>query len=391
MAASSSPHVAAGDPPEPPAAAPAGWRARLRTALLGREEWQQRRLGIFFMSTVMYVAGIGSCQLAVWTGAWAPWQRNLVAGYLIVAHLLSYLVERSAWSRRLSDETLMVSQIGIAASAALLAYAMGGFARSGLLLVFGMQLMFMMLTVSPRRMRRIGWATILGFVAVSVTMQLLQPERFPLKEEVITLSLALGILPVMLAGALKVTGLRARLVKQQAALQAAMDRLQEMAGRDQLTGLHNRHHMVQRLAEALARQRRQPGPLCLALLDLDHFKRINDQFGHQVGDRVLQDFARAVGGSLRATDELARWGGEEFLVLLPHTAPADAQAVIERLREAYTRAAPLAAERPQQPAVTFSAGLVEHRMGDPIERSIERADQALYRAKDEGRNRTALG
>lgn len=382
-------------PPLPQAAAltqrTAGWRSRLRELLLGHEEWQQRRLGVFFLSTAMYVAGVGSTQLAVWTGAWQPWQRDLVAGYLIVLHLLSYAVQRSPWSRRLSDEALMVSQIGIAAGGALLAYAMGGFARAALLLVFGMQLMFMMLTVSPRRTRRIGWATIFSLVAVSVTMQVLQPERFPLKEEVITLSLALGILPVMLSAAMKVTGLRARLVKQQAALQEALDRLQEMAGRDQLTGLHNRHHMVERLSDALARQRRHPGPLCLALLDLDHFKRINDRHGHQVGDRVLQDFARAVSSSLRETDELARWGGEEFLVLLPQTTLADAQAVIERLREAFARAAPLAAERPQQPVVTFSAGLVEHQPGESIEHSIERADQALYRAKDAGRNRTVLG
>ena len=371
-------------------AAARGWRERLRTALLGREEWQQRRLGVFFLSTVMYVASLGSCQLAVWTGAWQPWQRNLVAGYLGVMHVLSYIWERSPWSRRISDETLMIAQIGIAASAALLAYAMGGFARSGLLLVFGMQLMFMMLTVSPRRTRQMGWGTILAFVATSITMQIVQPERFPLKEEVITLSLALGILPVMLAGAMKVTGLRARLVKQQDALQAALDRLQEMAGRDQLTGLHNRHHMVQRLSEALARQSRQPGPLTLALLDLDHFKRVNDRYGHQVGDRVLQEFSRALTGSLRSTDEVARWGGEEFLILLPYTTAADARAVIDRVREAFVQARPLAAERPEEPAVTFSAGLAEHRAGDPVERTIERADQALYRAKDEGRDRSVV-
>jgi diguanylate cyclase (GGDEF)-like protein len=381
-------------PPLQPAAAlspTTGWRARVRALLMGREEWQQRRMGVFYLSTVMYVAGVGSCQLAVWTGAWAPWQRDVVATYLVVMHLLSWVVQRCPWSRRLHDEPLMVSQIAIAVGAALLAYAMGGFARSGLLLVFGMQMMFMMLTVSPRKTRRMGWATILSFVAVSGTMQLLQPERFPLHEEIITLSLAVSLLPVMLAAAMKVTGLRARLVKQQAALQEAIARLQEMAGRDQLTGLHNRHHMVERLSEALARQRRHPGPLCLALVDLDHFKRINDQFGHQVGDRVLQDFAQAVRGSLRETDELARWGGEEFLILLPQTTPDDAQAVIGRLREAFTRAAPLAAERPQAGAVTFSAGLVEHRMGDTVERSIERADQALYRAKNQGRDCTVLG
>jgi diguanylate cyclase (GGDEF)-like protein len=123
--------------------------------------------------------------------------------------------------------------------------------------------------------------------------------------------------------------------------------------------------------------------VCLA--DLDDFKEINDRFGHAAGDEALKAFARAVQGGLRATDALARHGGEEFLIVLSQTSAAEAATVAERIRQLVEdlRTAAL----PREQGITVSIGVAEHRPPEPVGRTIERADAALYRAKEQGRNR----
>jgi len=142
--------------------------------------------------------------------------------------------------------------------------------------------------------------------------------------------------------------------------------------------------MMERLEEEAARCARLGKPMCLVLVDLDHFKRINDAHGHAAGDQVLRRFGAMARASLRGTDLVARWGGEEFLLLLGSTGTAPGAACAQRLLDA------LAAERFDAaglPPVTGSAGLAEYREGDCLVEALERADRALYRAKAAGRNR----
>ena len=122
---------------------------------------------------------------------------------------------------------------------------------------------------------------------------------------------------------------------------------------------------------------------------IDHFKNVNDTLGHQAGDEALQRFSSILASALRAGDVLARWGGEEFILLLPATPLDEAASVIERLR---ARCADPASwvERPEL-QVTFSAGLSAHTDGESMQQVIARADAALYRAKSEGRNRLVIG
>ncbi|WP_028241156.1 GGDEF domain-containing protein [Stutzerimonas azotifigens] len=159
---------------------------------------------------------------------------------------------------------------------------------------------------------------------------------------------------------------------------------------DALTGLPNRAAWDDRLAVEVARRQRHGGPLLLALLDLDHFKRINDGYGHLAGDRVLKIVASELGRRIRPNDFLARLGGEEFALLITETALEDAEALLEALRQAI-EACPFhfKGERVQ---VSFSAGLSAFAGQDEdAEAVLERADQALYRAKQAGRNRIELG
>lgn len=185
---------------------------------------------------------------------------------------------------------------------------------------------------------------------------------------------------------------RANLLLEERAkeIAAAHDHMRRLASHDDLTGLVNRRHATQLLQyQADLHRRSQAASFSIALLDLDHFKRINDQWGHGVGDEVLHGFAQVASGMLRDRDTLARWGGEEFLLLLPDAPDGLPEAGIERLR-AHLEDLRIS---PTVPALRlgFSAGISRHRAGEPVEQTIDRADRALYQAKAEGRGRSKRG
>ena len=164
-------------------------------------------------------------------------------------------------------------------------------------------------------------------------------------------------------------------------------RLHEIARTDPLTGVSNRRRFLELFAREFERVHRYGGELSCVMLDLDHFKAINDRHGHAAGDRVLVAAAEAFRGSLRTADVIARWGGEEFALLLPQTNLAGAQAVAERCRRALEEAT-ITAEGERVP-VTVSVGVAGLRGGglDSPDALMRSADEALYEAKSSGRNR----
>ncbi|MDP1733101.1 MAG: GGDEF domain-containing protein [Sulfuritalea sp.] len=163
--------------------------------------------------------------------------------------------------------------------------------------------------------------------------------------------------------------------------------LEHLATHDSLTGALNRRALIEACALELARCRRNYQVMALLVMDLDHFKAINDTHGHQTGDRVLVDFAGRVGHVLRQPDRFGRFGGEEFVVLLPETSLAEARVVAERIR------AEVASGHKDLPACTVSIGVAVSGPDDlEVDAIVARADAAMYRAKEGGRNRveTAL-
>lgn len=173
-----------------------------------------------------------------------------------------------------------------------------------------------------------------------------------------------------------------------AELSAANRQLEEMARSDWLTGLPNRRGFLAAVEAEERRSRRSGRPFSVALGDLDHFKRVNDEHGHATGDAVLQAVATAVRGALREQDLVARWGGEELILLLPETGLAGAVAAAGAVREAVS-AVQLAATDKRLAPLTISVGVAEHRPDRSLEATIAAADRALYRAKAEGRDRVA--
>lgn len=168
------------------------------------------------------------------------------------------------------------------------------------------------------------------------------------------------------------------------------DRLHALATTDPLTSAMNRRAFYSASQPLLAALKRDSGQLAVCLLDLDHFKDLNDRYGHDVGDRVLQGFAGLVRQKLRDGDLFARYGGEEFVILLQHSSPEQARQAMERLQQACARLDILVNAEPVP--VTFSAGVCCVKGGRTVtlEELLKAADIALYRAKEAGRNRTVV-
>jgi diguanylate cyclase (GGDEF)-like protein len=164
-----------------------------------------------------------------------------------------------------------------------------------------------------------------------------------------------------------------------------LEDIEEKARHDDLTGVYNRRALIAAMEESKQRADSGGEPLSICVIDLDFFKRYNDEFDHLTGDRVLRAFAQAVQGGLRASDVFGRYGGEEFVQILRHTTLAGAMADAERLRERIS-AFDIATTRSIGP-LTVSIGVAQYEPGEAIIQTFARADEALYKAKQRGRNR----
>jgi diguanylate cyclase len=173
-----------------------------------------------------------------------------------------------------------------------------------------------------------------------------------------------------------------------AELETELRRLSEEVSTDQLTQVANRRGLLQAFEAERSRMERTGARLCVGLLDIDNFKRLNDEMGHAVGDEALKALAAVVSRTLRPTDLTARYGGEEFVVLLPDTPVEEGQVILTRLQRSLSGG--LFMHEDRQMFVTFSAGVTDYRAGERIEDALERADQALYEAKRTGKNRTCV-
>jgi len=171
-------------------------------------------------------------------------------------------------------------------------------------------------------------------------------------------------------------------------LEMELAQVSNLLREDQLTGALNRRGMEEALARELARSERMGAPFSVGLLDIDHFKKLNDTLGHQAGDQALRHLAQVVKGLLRPTDTLARYGGEEFLILLANTCVDEAAEVLKRVQRALTKQ--FFMHDNEKVLITFSAGVAQRQEGEASEGMIARADAAMYRAKQSGRNRVEM-
>ncbi|MBI3571522.1 MAG: GGDEF domain-containing protein [Gammaproteobacteria bacterium] len=168
------------------------------------------------------------------------------------------------------------------------------------------------------------------------------------------------------------------------AAESAAENLSKLAITDPLTRIMNRRGITVALLDAMAQSERYSAPLCVAMADIDHFKQVNDTHGHKAGDQVLTEIAGIFSDTLRMPDKVGRYGGEEFLIILPHTTLAGGRKIAERLRAAVNRWQ--FGTDGKKLKLTVSLGITQARKGEDMEQLLARVDQALYAAKNGGRN-----
>lgn len=219
-----------------------------------------------------------------------------------------------------------------------------------------------------------------GGISVSIPFTRIQHEMAVNRTAIITLSILTLVI---------LLGFTYRMFTQlMTQIKITQHALKEASITDELTGLRNRRYLMQRFLEEFERARRLGTPLGFLMLDLDHFKEVNDSCGHPFGDLVLKNVARSIADTVREYDIPGRYGGEEFAVIVPETSGQDVTALAERIRE--TIAALFISDADICTRVTISVGLAVLDANDTQETLIKRADTALYRAKHEGRNKTVL-
>jgi diguanylate cyclase (GGDEF)-like protein len=319
--------------------------------------------------------------------AWVAPAYLALAAIIVVVF---YLFFSRGWNLRLRDQDMAEAQITAAYFLTLgflvLAPEVGIFFLLNLFVVFA----FGALSMTVRRFV-LAWfllSTATGVVLLSQGEAVGLPLATPAERIVVALAFA-SMLGRTVLLSVRVSDLRGKLYRRSLALRDAKERAEELARVDPLTGTLNRRTFFELAEEETLRTLRHLRPFCIAVLDLDHFKSINDRFGHPVGDRALAAFAATVTSCLRATDKLGRYGGEEFVVLMPETPLDGGRVVVERIRTA-VKEADWAAIAPAL-ELTVSIGIAAFRRGETVGQLLERSDFALYLAKREGRDRTVEG
>jgi diguanylate cyclase len=362
---------------------------RLGDALFTTDATQRLRLQQAGLAVLLMVVSVGILVYAAHV-AGTPAAPVVVWALVSVSGLLAMLVAiRSGWSLQRGDPSLTLPQMLFAITSGALAYAMAGPVRGVAFPVLMVILVFGMFQLKPRTVTAVSLYALAAFGAVMWWKARDEPQVFAPAVELGHFLMLAAMLPAVSLLSARLTRLRERNRRQRKELALAVSRIQELATRDELTGLVNRRHMASLLDRERQRGVRSGRGFSLAMVDIDHFKAVNDHYGHPVGDDVLRTFAHHAPQALRGTDVVARWGGEEFVLLLPEAALSAARIGVERLR-GRVAATPMAHLSGVPIRVTVSVGLTEHIAGESVTQTLERADRALYEAKAQGRNRTVV-
>jgi diguanylate cyclase (GGDEF)-like protein len=299
--------------------------------------------------------------------------------------LFFFFVVRFNSALGIAPRQLAVMQALFAFACNIGAYALLGEVRGALLMIMLVVMVFCTFSLRPRATLGLCGAAIGSLGAAMGWLSWHDAVAFPPRVELMHFALAVCSLLAVTLLTGEMSKLRARLKMQKSDLQAALAQIRTLATVDELTSLANRRYMNEVLASEERRQPVPDTPLCIALLDIDFFKNVNDRFGHDGGDNVLRTFAAAARAELRSGDLLARWGGEEFLLMLPDTGVVEALPVLKRMAERVREVAVPGVDMERD--LTFSAGLVQRGDDEPFAETITRADHAMYQAKGSGRDR----
>ena len=301
------------------------------------------------------------------------------AAILVFFLIAFYLVFLMRWNRRFSDRELTCAQLCAAIVMMLAVFAVDRRAELSLtpfLLVVFSQATYRLTT---KTLTTVSAVSMVSYLAIILLRGCDDSAAFQC--DVMAWLVTTVTLPFVCAAGKQIQLLRQALKSTRHQLQ----QIEEKAIRDELTGLVNRRQLVTELDAAIAHANAHGSTFCLAVIDVDHFKDINDRHGHLVGDLILREFARIAEDSVRDSDIFGRYGGDEFMHILPDTELKGAVMHAERLR-VHTHFLDVHSVMPDK-SVSLSIGVAQYRAGETADALIERADAGLYRAKERGRNR----
>ena len=349
---------------------------------------QRRRITVVLMTAWVYIICAGILVYGSMSGLFSEGAMPLAIACLCTT-LSFFLIMRIGWNLRFAQPSLALPQALCAQTLITLAYAVSGPVHPSTLMLLASVLVFGMFEMNTANVWKLMAYSICSIGLVMAWSSYNDPFSYQPKLQLIYFVLTTTVLISISSLSLQLRGMRERLKVQKTELEEALKQIRQVATHDELTGLPNRRYLLALLAEHAARRDRGGPDFMVALADLDHFKNVNDTFGHRVGDEALACFAKQARMHLRSTDVVGRWGGEEFLIILPESPPGDPNVGIERLRGALavteiSRSAP-------HIRIAFSTGITRFVSGAGVDDVIERADRALYLAKAGGRNQTVAG
>ncbi|MEO7072562.1 MAG: GGDEF domain-containing protein [Rhodanobacter sp.] len=376
---------APGQPTPPPR--PGTWLA----LLLGGDRRTRIRLQQWLIAAMTYIGSSAVLAIDHYFGWLGRNQLMLWVGFAVASQAIFYLALRSGLSTRSRDPALTVSQILVGLLFANWAYLMAGEGRAVALMPMLLLLVFGAFVLHWKKLAVLTTVALAGFGTSVVALQRLRwvhpgaAAQSDLNEDLLYLASLAILLPVAAFLAAQLSRLRSKLRAKSRALASALDEVQRLAEFDELTGLANRRNASHYLAAQHAKAQLDGSGFVVALIDLDNFKHINDTRGHDGGDRALQAFAAAARPLMRGTDLMARWGGEEFLIVMPATSAQGAYDATLRLLE---RVRTLSGESGSP--LSFSAGIASYEAGEPVASTVARADRRMYIAKDAGRSQVCM-
>jgi diguanylate cyclase (GGDEF)-like protein len=348
---------------------------------------RKRRLGMSFGSYMVTFSIVVYCWLQ---GMISP---RVVAEFFVASLVINgvfwYLIH-SGRNLTFNDPSMTSAQMVVSLVPALwvMAFLDAGQARAIFLLIAIVPMLFGILALTTRQFLVVGLSFCGLYALLLLALWLYRPDVLDAELEILqTVAFLLVMAEITVIGGF-ISSLRGKLRQRNRELGAAMEQIRELVNVDSLTGVYNRRRLFEVIREESSRYSRSPGSFSICLLDIDHFKLVNDTYGHQAGDAILQAVAQSVAGDLRTIDCFGRYGGEEFLMVLPQTPLEGARIKAERV---LARVASLKFPKIGDDfQITVSIGVAEYHNDETTDDTLQRADKALYEAKDAGRNQVRL-
>jgi diguanylate cyclase (GGDEF)-like protein len=314
---------------------------------------------------------------------------------VVLLNVFFYFAIRTDFNLRFRDPSMTLLQICLSITPGLYVMYYAQQSRGVFLLLCISAAMYGLFQFRTRDFWVMTTVMVGGYAGLIVLVYLNRPNEINLQVEILQLFAVFatfvqfsGLGSYIASLRLKVRENNKELASRNQELEEALNRIEELAMRDELTGVFNRRYLMETIKTERHRMERTGGVFALCILDVDHFKHVNDSYGHLAGDQILQAIAKSASGALRQTDFFGRYGGEEFVMVLTGTMVEGAMITAERVRSR-VEALVFPSISPEL-KVTVSIGIADCRFNEDTALTFKRADDALYRAKQAGRNRSAV-